>query len=193
MTHKQIQRAEIRKRISSLSEDYCRKSDASISAKILSLDAYQKASYIFCYINMEKEPDTRPIIESAWNSGKHVAVPRCTGPGQMSLFQIHSYADLKPGSYRIPEPIPSCREIDPSEIDFAIIPCVSCDRSCNRLGHGGGYYDRYLENTKTICAALCREALLLDQVSLETYDQPVTMVITEKQIYFRNSSSFTQQ
>lgn len=182
MNKKKLQREEIKQKISTLSSADCRDSDAAIASQVLGLEAFQKSSCIFCYISTAKEPDTRPILEAAWNAGKHVLVPKCVGRGQMKLFQIHSYEDLEPGSYGIPEPASHCQEAPPSAPDFAILPCLSCDQAGNRLGHGGGYYDRYLAQNHIPCAALCRDALLLEQVWTEPHDQPVTMVITETAI-----------
>lgn len=180
---KHTQRREIRKKLEDLDPFYCRMADDAIADFILNLPEYQTASCIFCYISIGKEIDTRPVIKHAWSAGKRVVVPKCTGKGIMELFEIHSYDDLEEGSYHIPEPKSYCAPADPSEIAFALIPCLSCDRRKNRLGHGGGYYDRYLEHTAFPTAALCREKLLLDQVCVESHDQPVRMVITESGIY----------
>lgn len=181
--NKSIQREEIRKKLKLLNPAYCQTADSMITASILKLPEYQNASCIFCYISVGREVNTRPVIYDAWASGKRVAVPRCTGKGIMELFEIHSYNDLEDGSYHIPEPGNSCTPVTASEVGFAIIPCLACDRSKNRLGHGDGYYDRYLENASFPVAALCREKLLLDQVCIESHDQTVDMVITEAAIY----------
>lgn len=181
--NKHTQRMEIRDRIRNLTTDYCRMADSTISNYVLSLPEYQNASYIFCYISVGKETNTRLIIEHAWTAQKRVAVPRCTGKGIMELFEIRSFDDLESGRYGIPEPKTYCSPALSSQIDFAIIPCLSCDRKKNRLGHGGGYYDRYLEHASFTTAALCREMLLLDKVCCEPHDQSVDMLITERGIY----------
>lgn len=180
---KHTQRREIRSRINKLDPIYCQTADAAIYRHILSLPDYQQASCIFCYISVDKEVNTRPLIEHAWITGKQVVVPKCTGRGIMELFEIHSYDDLEPGYYGILEPRFYCIPVLPSSIQFAVIPCLSCDRQKNRLGHGGGYYDRYLEHTSFTTAAICREKILLEHVCCEPHDQPVNMVITEKRIY----------
>lgn len=180
---KHTQRQEIRSRIEKLDPSYCKLADEAITDFVQNLSEYQKASCIFCYISIGKEVDTRSIIRHAWKSGKRVVVPKCTGKGVMELFEIRSYQDLTPGAYHIPEPGAHCLPVKSSEIDFAIIPCLSCDRTKKRLGHGGGYYDRYLADATFTTAALCREQLLLDHVCCEPHDIPVDMVITEAKIY----------
>lgn len=181
--NKPTQREEIRRRINSLTTDYCLSSDKAICHSILTLPEYQDASCIFCYVSVGREINTHPIIQAAWSSGKRVAVPRCLSKGIMELFEIHSFRDLEPGSYQIPEPKAHCKPVSSSEIDFAIIPCLSCDKKRNRLGHGGGYYDRYLFHASFPFAAVCREKLLLDNVCCEAHDQPVDFVITENAVY----------
>ena len=85
---------------------------------------------------------------------------------------------LQSGKQEDPE-----RLIQPEAIDFAFIPCISCDRSGRRLGHGGGYYDRYLEKTHCVKAALCREELLVDEIPVEEHDLRMDFVISEKGCY----------
>lgn len=181
--NKHMQRKEIQRRIRTLTPEYCREADESIFRSILELPEYRHASCIFCYISISREVNTRPIIENAWTSGKRVAMPRCISQGIMELFEIHSWQDLVPGRYRIPEPGAHCVPVSSSEIEFAVVPCLSCDKRKNRLGHGGGYYDRYLFDAAFPTAAVCREKLLLEHICCESHDRPVDMVITEAAIY----------
>ena len=97
---------------------------------------------------------------------------------------VSTEKELYPGAYGILEPKEDPeRLIQPEAIDFAFIPCISCDRSGRRLGHGGGYYDRYLEKTHCVKAALCREELLVDEIPVEEHDLRMDFVISEKGCY----------
>lgn len=180
---KKEQRRLIRELTASLPEAYCLEADKRIYEKVVSLDEFVKSTFIFCFVSTDSEVDTRPIIRNAWRHGKRVAVPRCISKGIMEIYEIRSFDDLEPGAYNIPEPKKECKLITPSQIDFSIIPCVSCDRQGRRLGHGGGYYDRYLEITDFVTAAVCRQRLLLDRISTEPHDQNVDYVITEAEVY----------
>ena len=103
---------------------------------------------------------------------------------ELNEYKIHSLQELYPGAYGILEPKEDPeRLIQPEAIDFAFIPCISCDRSGRRLGHGGGYYDRYLEKTHCVKAALCREELLVDEIPVEEHDLRMDFVISEKGCY----------
>ena len=180
-------RKQIRKQKVAFKRDGIISSDKQILDRVLALLEYAAAGMIFCFVSTPTEINTIPLLEHAFAQDKGVAVPRCAVPGIMEVCQIHSFQELTPGAYGILEPKDTCRIISKQEIDFAIVPCMSCDRECNRLGQGGGYYDRFMTERTYLAAALCREALLLDHVPLEPWDQPVDMVVTEEGIYRKKS------
>ena len=103
--------------------------------------------------------------------------------GKMSFRMIRSYDDLEPGAYGILEPKKEMPEIRMEEIDFVLVPCVSCSHDGKRLGNGGGYYDRFLEQYTGAKAILCREALIREDIPMESFDAVVRPVITEDAIY----------
>ena len=140
---------------------------------------------IFCYVSTEKEINTIPLLQEILDSGKRLGVPKCTGKGIMDAYEIQNLEQLKIGSYGILEPGEECDIIlDPTEIQFAIIPCISCNRKGERLGHGGGFYDRYLEKMPEDCekAILCRESLMCDEIPTEEHDERMDLVISENGI-----------
>ena len=180
---KKAQRGEIRNRLQLLESTYCHTADQHILHTIITLPEYQCASMIFCYVSVEKEVDTRKLLTQAWADDKRTAVPRCIDKGIMEPYEITSFNDLIPGLYNIPEPAKHCTLVDLTDIDFAIVPCLSCDRKRRRLGHGSGYYDRTLAKLTAPSAALCREELLLDEICCEEHDQSVDILVTENRIY----------
>ena len=105
----------------------------------------------------------------------------------MEARYVSEYSVLAEGAYGIfePEATDEFPIADPADIDLVILPCVSCDAACSRLGHGAGYYDKYLSSLGPECrtAALCYEALIADEVPVEEHDMPVDAVVTEKQVY----------
>ena len=181
-------RKEIKQMQKKLTSEYCHFADMKICDSIINLDEFKKSKTIFCFINLENEINTRPIIEQAWTMGKSIAVPKCTGQGIMELYNINSYDDLESGSYGIREPKKSCPCVSPEQIDFAVIPCISCDLNGWRLGHGGGYYDRYLEHTTFMTAVICRQAVLSESIPHENYDRRMNIVVTEETVRYINSS-----
>jgi len=81
--------------------------------------------------------------------------------------------------FGIPEPEPYGFPQEPGEADLFIVPAVALGRDGKRLGHGGGYYDRYLASSAAFKAGICFDALLFDRLPFDEYDIPVDMIITE--------------
>ena len=172
-------RREINVRRKSLSPDYRDGADRVIRERVLALPAYEKAESIFLYVSMTGEPDTRGILERALSDGKRVYVPKCAGKGEMLAVRIRGVSDLKPGAYGIPEP-EDCRETAaPGEIDLILTPCVAASRDGARLGHGGGYYDRFLAGSSKNAVCLCYKALLRDDIPVSPTDALIPLVITD--------------
>jgi 5-formyltetrahydrofolate cyclo-ligase len=153
-------------------------SNRLVAEKLLALPQYARANMIFCFVGTASEIATKPIILRALAEGKRVCVPKCLEPGVMRAYEITALGDLGPGAYGIDEPREGCRPVEPSEIDFAVIPCVTCNARGHRLGHGGGFYDRYLANQTFETAVLCRAALMSEDIPVQGHDLPVGTVIT---------------
>ncbi len=185
---KQALRKELQEARKSLSQEYQNQADEAIAQALLALPSCAKAQTIFCYVSMKGEPATLAILESLLEAGKRVAVPLCIGPGVMEAIEIHSLEDLRPGAYGILEP-PAATEdmpaLEPEAFDFAVIPCVSCGKDGKRLGHGAGYYDRFLECCRATTCALCYEELLRENIPTAAHDRAMDMVLTEKDLYGR--------
>lgn len=181
---KRQKRKEIRQRIKQLESQYCADADRKILEHIVGLKEFQQAETVFCYVSTETEVDTVPILKEVLQSGKRLGVPKCTGKGIMDVCGITSLDELTVGAYGILEPNEKCRIIlSPEEIDFSLIPCISCDRKGNRLGHGGGYYDRYLKQSRGVKAIVCRSRLMLEEVPTEPHDVRMDLVISEEKIW----------
>jgi len=94
--------------------------------------------------------------------------------------EIKGYKSLKDGKYGILEPKDECPLIRSEEIDFAIIPCVSCNKEGYRLGYGGGFYDRYLEHATFTTAVICRGKITCDYIPYDEHDVKIHKVITDR-------------
>ena len=87
--------------------------------------------------------------------------------------------ELSPEVLGIPAPKESAVRLDPDELDLIIVPAITFDRSGYRLGYGGGYYDRYLAQTKAFTVGLARERLVKEELPREAHDIAVKCLITE--------------
>ena len=130
-------RTKVKKKISKLSRRETEESDKKILHQIKSLAEYKNADTIFCYVSTEKEINTISLLQEILDSGKRLGVPKCTGKGIMDAYEIQNLEQLKIGSYGILEPGEECDIIlDPTEIQFAIIPCISCNRKGSDMAGG---------------------------------------------------------
>lgn len=183
----QEEKARLRREIAAcqqaLDDSYRRMSDRDIFAMASVLAEYRSAPALFCYVSVGKEADTRRLLDHALTEGKRVAVPLCTGDGVMEAREIQGIDDLVPGKYGLLEPKPDCPELDPGAISLAVVPCVTCSHTGARLGHGGGYYDRYLAGLRCPAICLCREALMREDIPEEPHDRRMDAVITEKGVF----------
>ncbi|MDR3037014.1 MAG: 5-formyltetrahydrofolate cyclo-ligase [Coriobacteriales bacterium] len=188
IANKEAGKAELRSLVlakrQQLDEQSTGKSDARIGDRILSYGQYGKARMVLCYASTPGEVATDGIILNALASGKRVCLPRCENQGIMHAYEIHSLSDLVEGRYGIREPNRHCKLISPRELDLVIAPCVSCTKRGDRLGYGGGYYDRYLTLSDCPVCVLCREALILDHIPASTHDVVMDAVITETGITY---------
>lgn len=151
---------------------------AAICERLLTLPELREAGTILSYRAMPDEADPAALERAL---GARFVYPRCLGGGRMEARLPNG--PWKPGPFGIEEPDPACSElVRPEEIDAVLVPCVAFDASGGRLGHGAGYYDRYLSlcpQAARICLAF--EAQRLERVVTEKHDQPMDRIVTEKE------------
>ena len=174
---KKVLRKAVTARVKLLPGAYRAAASESIAAQVLASDEYRAAQRIFLYIGMPTEPDTAAIIRQALSDGKDVYVPKCVSKTEMLAVRIRSTDDLAPGAYGIPEPVDCSETIGPDAIDLILVPCVSAWKDGRRLGHGAGYYDRFLKGNadKTLC--LCFRKALSPDIPTDENDVRMHRVI----------------
>lgn len=177
---KQALREQLAARVKNLSSTYCREADESICRLVIHSDAYEKARTVFCYVGTEREIDTMRLIHIMMRDGKKVAVPLCTDKGHMEARRIEGMGDLVSGKYGILAPRLQCPVVLPEELDLVIVPCCTGNARGERLGYGGGYYDRYLPRTKCPTFLLCRHQLEREEIPTEEHDVLLDYFITER-------------
>ncbi|MBQ3924802.1 MAG: 5-formyltetrahydrofolate cyclo-ligase [Firmicutes bacterium] len=182
-----MNKSELRKMIYNsyrdLTDDYKAQADSSIRQNIMSLPEYRDAHTVFCFVGTKDEIDTSQMIDQMIKEGKRVAVPLCTGKGIMEAKKITDRSQLNKGTFGILEPSADAETIPVEEIDFAVVPCVTCNKIGQRLGHGGGFYDRYLEGAEMDCALVCREETMTAAIPTETHDKKFDLIVTERHIF----------
>lgn len=112
------------------------------------------------------------------------------GTREMEHFLLTPFTQLVTNQWRIPEPDPSTSEkILPEEIDIVLVPLLAFDHKGYRVGYGGGYYDRFLPQTRPACikmgVSLFEEAAEIEDI--DQYDIPLDLCLTPERVYdFRN-------
>ncbi len=104
------------------------------------------AHCVGCYVTLNDEADTIPLISYCFASGIRVAVPRVTG-STLTFYEIRSFADLKEGTFHVREPITDT-VVRPEETDVMIVPLSAFDEANHRTGYGRGYYDSILKRCR---------------------------------------------
>lgn len=148
----------------------------------LALPELETAETVLLFYGVLREPDTTVLIDALLEQGKTVALPKCLPKRRMQARQISYGSNLVLSAYGIPEPDEECPTVDRDRIDLILVPNLCCDRSGYRLGHGAGYYDRYLAGYSGMTVALCPEEWLQEQLPRDEFDIPVRLVLTETRI-----------
>ncbi len=152
---------------------------AVLAEKLFSTPQYRQVKSLYAYLSFNQEVRTRPIIERAWADGKRVAVPKVVG-GDIVFIWIDSFDALAPlGTFNIPEPVSDGPVADdPSAL--ILMPGLAFDVSGNRVGYGGGYYDRYLAaHPGHATVALCYGFQLYDRLETDAHDIRTDIVICD--------------
>lgn len=185
------QKKELRKKVINERDQLTEKDIAGksrlIGENLFSLQAYRNAEIIMYFISFGTEVDTRPMVEETIRQGKIALAPK-PRPEERKMIPSRILDwdnDFIPGAYNIPEPKEEAlRPYNPDQIDLLIVPGVAFDLKGNRLGYGGGYYDRFFALLKpgTPLVALVFELQVVPEVPVEEWDRRVDVIVTEKRI-----------
>lgn len=156
--------------------------DKNIIFSLKEKEFYKNSKNIFIYLGFGSEIDTMSYIQDFINEGKHIFIPRTDiKTKKMEAVEITSLDGLKENKYGILEPNNNKEEFYKNNLDLIILPGVAFDHNGRRIGYGGGYYDRYLEDIdkRIIKVALTYDFQLLENVPAEEHDIKADYIITE--------------
>jgi 5-formyltetrahydrofolate cyclo-ligase len=157
--------------------------DKGIEDRLVNLNEFRTAKTIFFFASFRSEVDTFSMIKRSLEAGKRVALPRVEGR-LLGLYEIKSLAELVPGYMKIPEPsvLTEDRKMTINDVDAVIIPGAAFDQTGNRIGYGGGFYDRLLaELQKSVpIIAPTYEEQVIDAVPADPHDKKVSIIVTDR-------------
>ena len=165
-------------RVLAMSREDRQAQEASLARRLPDLPGFAGSSVILLYASaFADEIDTRAMIRATLESGQRVVLPRVNRRlKSLRLFEVADLdQDLEPGMLGIPEPRATCQPVEPSGVDWVLVPGLAFDERCGRLGRGAGHYDRLLP---TLRPEVPRWALILDtqwfdDLPTEPHDQPL--------------------
>jgi len=150
---------------------------AIICEKLRALPEWQAAKMVMAFAPMGDEPDIEPLLCKT----RATALPRWAGDGYEPAKITNLTEDICPGRFGVREPASGCSSLDWSEIDVMLIPGLAFDAEGNRLGRGGGFYDRLLDNAraagKVTSVGVAFDWQLVKSMPLERHDLPVKVVV----------------
>ena len=184
---------ELRKKFKELRRSIPTENKSNMDTKMCNRFLYSRffteANTLLCYYPIKGEPDILPIIDRALKTGKKVAFPVCDRESKkMTFLSVTDLSQLEDGEYGIPAPTSRSPMISDFTKSVCIVPAMAYDSKFNRLGYGGGYYDRFLSSFGGISVLLIYSKLFCDELITDEYDCPVDVIITEKEELFNEKT-----
>ncbi len=180
MTTKKQLRSEIGDLRRNLDPGFLAGASRVIVERIQSMDAFAAAKTIALYKGIAGEVDLDALFPVAWELGKATCVPVFHAASRSYGFSaVTASTVFRGGNHGIREPETSL-DVPLSDIDLIVVPGVAFDAHGNRLGRGGGYYDRLLDGFRGVSVAVALDFQIVPSVPVDLHDRPVDHVVTEK-------------
>lgn len=170
-------------RRNALSREEVTEKSAAILRRLTSIAEIRHAPAILTYLSMGNEVDTHQLVETLLAEGRTPIVPIVEKGGALTWSVLKDREDLQASAYGIPEPTPGKREaVVPPPQAPVVVPGVAFTPSGHRMGHGGGYFDRFLAAHEGLGIGIAFEAQIIPGFPLEAHDIPVDRIVTESRI-----------
>ncbi len=188
MIHDEL-RQRNRKLRASLEKSSLDKATHALYERIVTLPEYQQAKHIAAYFAVNGEIGLDPVIDHALSQDKNIYLPNLD---QKSLRFSPYFREQKMriNKFRLPEPdVGDDEMLQPGELDLVLAPLVVFDAKCNRIGMGGGFYDRSFafrklpENLSPVLIGVAHELQKVDEIAPEDWDVRLDKVVTDQAIY----------
>ncbi len=189
ITRRQI-RETMRARRRALDETQRRQAAAGLLRTLSACPFFRAARRIAAYMPHDGEIDPGPVIEHLWHAGHEVCLPVVRDDRTLDFAGYRAATPLRPNRYGIPEPAERSIVVAARSIDLVLMPLVAFDEAGNRLGMGGGYYDRTfsflrdrMQSKKPFLAGIAFDFQQLSAIEPCAWDIPVHKIVTDKAVY----------
>lgn len=187
MDNKTKLRQQARAMRKSLSPSERSEKSKAVCAKLLEIIEENMAKNIFAYIATGSEVSLENLVKTLEKSeGKYsVSFPGAMENGEMKALKPLSESDFKLSAHGIKAPAEErSTVVKPEELDIILVPLLLFDADKNRLGQGGGYYDRYLPKAKSaLKIGVAFEAQRYAKLPREPHDFPLDIIVTEDKLW----------
>jgi 5-formyltetrahydrofolate cyclo-ligase len=186
---KRLLRAQVLTRRDALDLPTRQRHAQAITQQLVKLPEYRAASVVAAYASFGSEFDTTAFLTDILASKKRLVLPRVErAHKRLALCEVADMkVDLQPGVWGIREPAHHCPVVPPSTVGLVLVPAVAVTPRGERLGYGGGYYDRLLAETdskvRRVVAAYSIQ--VLNDLPTGTHDLNMDIVITERELIRR--------
>ena len=171
-------RKDIRAKRCELDENTVKNSGTAIWNRLKELKEFKNSTRIYVYHAFRNEVDTSNIIQYGFEHNIDICLPKIHHK-TMDFYKITSLEQLTEGYMGIFEPNEKARKVE-FHHGIVIVPGTAFDKQCNRMGYGGGYYDRFLFKNPTLTKiGIAYDFQIFDTIPVESYDIPMDYVITE--------------
>ncbi len=190
------QRVDIRKRMrnlrKNLSKEVQKQATKSLYINISQVATITKNTRIGGYLSNDGEPDLSHVFKEMWskNAKPHLPIIHPFTRTHLLFQEYEKNSPMKANRYGIFEPELNCSHICPvAELDFILTPLVAFDSQGNRLGMGGGYYDRTLAQIpdnavkKPVLIGIAHQCQEVDALPIASWDVPLDYIVTPERIY----------
>ena len=175
MDKKELRR-QIREKKRAMTEEQIVAAGERLAELFLACQQYKDAKTIYGYLPYNQEVRTVPMLEQALRDGKRVAVPKCYGD-QMRFIYMEDLSLVENGYANIPEPIAD-EPVADDPTALVLMPGLAFTKDGNRMGYGGGFYDKFLAAEPTHpTVALCYDFQMVEYIPTDDYDIPVDCVL----------------
>jgi 5-formyltetrahydrofolate cyclo-ligase len=168
----------------SLPREIRRTKDEGIRRKLTGLEEFRTVRTILLYASFRSEVDTFGLMRESLSWGKTIVLPRVDREArELMLFMIEDPGELHPGYLGIPEPeVRESKRVGLASIDLIVVPGAAFDERCNRIGYGGGYYDKLLAGRRAPAVALCYDEQIVPSIEAEPHDVKVDKIVTDMRL-----------
>ncbi|WP_078379707.1 5-formyltetrahydrofolate cyclo-ligase [Sutcliffiella halmapala] len=178
-------RQEMKATLATISKEQYTYASKKIQEALYATKEWQQATIIGVTVSRVPEVSTKAIIEQAWQENKKIVVPKCfPADKSMEFYFLENLHDLETVYFGLKEPNPATSLLcEKARINLMLVPGVVFDIRGYRIGFGGGYYDRYLEDFNGEKISLAFEEQVKKEIPYDAYDIPVNKLITNEEIY----------